>query len=96
MKKLFINNYVLYRKINDGQWGWRALRLLAKKSPHFFTYGNNPIGKLNEYLETMLRKMSPALQQSLSSQPIGNEGRDVDFISDSPRINHVRIISKST
>jgi len=60
-----------YKKINDGQWGWRALRLLAKKSPHFFTYGNNPIGKLNEYLETMLRKMSPALQQSLSSQPVG-------------------------
>ena len=28
-----------YKKVNDGQWGWRALRLLAKKSPHFFTYG---------------------------------------------------------
>merc|ERR1711997_1295908 len=62
-----------YRKVNDGQWGWRGLRLLAKKSPHFFTYGNNPIGKLNEYLETMLRKMSPALQQSLSSQNPGNK-----------------------
>ena len=61
-----------FRKVNDGQWGWRALRLLAKKSPHFFTYGNNPIGKLNEYLETMLRKMSPALQQSLLSQTTGN------------------------
>jgi hypothetical protein len=61
-----------FRKVNDGQWGWRALRLLAKKSPHFFTYGNNPIGKLNEYLETMLRKMSPSLQQSLSSQTTGN------------------------
>jgi len=60
-----------YKKVNDGQWGWRGLRLLAKKSPHFFTYGNNPIGKLNEYLETMLRKMSPALQQSLSSQNPG-------------------------
>ena len=59
--------------MNDGQWGWRALRLLAKKSPHFFTYGNNPIGKLNEYLETMLRKMSPALQQSLLLQTTGNE-----------------------
>ena len=57
-----------YKKVNDGQWGWRALRLLAKKSPHFFTYGNNPIGKLNEYLESMLKKMSPALQNSLSVQ----------------------------
>ena len=35
-----------YKIVNDGQWGWRALRLLAKKSPNFFTYGNNPIAKL--------------------------------------------------
>ena len=44
-----------FRKVNNGSWGWRALRLLAKKSPHFFTYGNNPIAKLPDYLETMLR-----------------------------------------
>ncbi len=47
-----------YRKVNDGSWGWRALRLLAKKSPHFFTYGNHPIAKLPDYLEQMLRKMA--------------------------------------
>ena len=90
---MHINHYVSYRKINDGQWGWRALRLLAKKSPHFFTYGNNPIGKLNEYLETMLRKMSPALQQSLSSQPIGNEKQDIDSILDSQRIISANLTS---
>ena len=44
--------------MNDGQWGWRALRLLAKKSPYFFTYGNNPIAKLPDYLDSMLKKMS--------------------------------------
>ena len=49
-----------YRKVNDGQWGWRALRLLAKKSPHFFTHGNNPIAKLPDYLESMLKKMPNA------------------------------------
>jgi len=46
-----------FRKVNDGAWGWRALRLLAKKSPYFFTYGNNPIAKLPDYLEQMLKKM---------------------------------------
>ncbi len=45
-----------YKKVNDGQWGWRALRLLAKKSPHFFTHGNNPIAKLPDYLESILKK----------------------------------------
>ena len=50
--------HIFLRKVNDGQWGWRALRLLAKKSPHFFTYGNNPIAKLPDYLDSMLKKMS--------------------------------------
>ena len=48
-----------YRKVHDGQWGWRALRLLAKKSPFFFTYGNNPIGTLPKYLTAMLKKHHP-------------------------------------
>ena len=48
-----------YKKVNDGQWGWRALRLLAKKSPNFFTYGNNPIAKLPDYLDSILKKMYP-------------------------------------
>ena len=47
-----------YKKVNDGAWGWRALRLMAKKSPHFFTYGNHPIARLPDYLEQMLKKMS--------------------------------------
>ena len=50
-----------YKIVNDGQWGWRALRLLAKKSPNFFTYGNNPIAKLPDYLESILKKMYPEL-----------------------------------
>merc|ERR1712156_1044072 len=37
----------------------RALRLLAKKSPNFFTYGNNPIAKLPDYLDSILKKMYP-------------------------------------
>merc|ERR1712226_1546602 len=52
-----------YKKVNDGQWGWKALRLLAKRSPNFFTHGNAPIGKLNAYLETMLKNMSPKIQK---------------------------------
>jgi len=47
-----------YKIVKDGQWGWRALRLLAKKSPYFFTYGNNPIARLPDYLDSMLKKMS--------------------------------------
>ncbi|XP_025411324.1 THO complex subunit 1 [Sipha flava] len=45
-----------YKKVNDGNFGWRALRLLARKSPHFFAQSNNPIHKLSEYLENMIKK----------------------------------------
>jgi hypothetical protein len=31
---------------------------MAKRSAHFFTYGNNPIAKLPDYLESMLKKMT--------------------------------------
>lgn len=47
---------LLFRKVNDGNFGWRALRLLARKSPHFFAQSNNPIHKLSEYLENMIKK----------------------------------------
>ena len=30
---------------------------MAKRSPHFFTYGNHPIAKLPDYLDSMLWKM---------------------------------------
>jgi len=62
------------RKVNDGQWGWRALRLLAKKTPHFFTYGNNPIAKLPDYLESMLKRMATGGGLNKS----GNSTMDVD------------------
>ncbi|XP_034934263.1 THO complex subunit 1 [Chelonus insularis] len=47
-----------YKKVNDGNFGWRALRLLARRSPHFFVHGNNPINKLPEYLELMIKKIA--------------------------------------
>lgn len=40
--------------LKDGNFGWRALRLLARRSPHFFTYSNNPINKLPDYLAMMV------------------------------------------
>ncbi|XP_063215870.1 THO complex subunit 1 isoform X2 [Bacillus rossius redtenbacheri] len=46
-----------YKKINDGNFGWRALRLLARRSPHFFTHSNNPINKLPDYLEMMIKRI---------------------------------------
>ncbi|CAG4939178.1 unnamed protein product [Parnassius apollo] len=41
-----------------GGWGWRALRLLARRSPHFFVHTNNPIGRLPDYLDDMVKRVA--------------------------------------
>lgn len=44
--------------LKDSNTGWRALRLLARRSPHFFTYSNTIIQPLSSYLEIMVGKIS--------------------------------------
>ncbi|XP_012262168.2 THO complex subunit 1 [Athalia rosae] len=58
-----------YKKVNDGSFGWRALRLLARRSPHFFVHGNYPINKLPEYLEAMIKKIAKDRPSDLKIEP---------------------------
>ncbi|KOC62348.1 THO complex subunit 1 [Habropoda laboriosa] len=62
-----------YKKVNDGNFGWRALRLLARRSPHFFVHGNYPINKLPEYLETMIKKIAKDRPQTQSDIKLETE-----------------------
>ncbi|XP_076291726.1 THO complex 1-like protein Hpr1 isoform X1 [Lasioglossum baleicum] len=62
-----------YKKVNDGNFGWRALRLLARRSPHFFVHGNYPINKLPEYLETMIKKIAKDRPQTQSDIKLDTE-----------------------
>ncbi|KAG7210587.1 hypothetical protein KM043_012105 [Ampulex compressa] len=62
-----------YKKVNDGNFGWRALRLLARRSPHFFVHGNYPINKLPEYLETMIKKIAKDRPQAQSDAKLEAE-----------------------
>ncbi|KZC13790.1 THO complex subunit 1 [Dufourea novaeangliae] len=62
-----------YKKVNDGNFGWRALRLLARRSPHFFVHGNYPINKLPEYLETMIKKIAKDRPQTQSDNKLETE-----------------------
>jgi len=73
-----------YKKINNGQWGWKALRLLAKRSPYFFTYGNNPISKLNIYLETMLKSIYPTQPKTPPGVKVKTENGDENSANTEP------------
>lgn len=55
------------RVVADENFGWRALRLLANRSPHFFTYTCNLINKLPDYLESMIKNIANDLE--LAKQP---------------------------
>ena len=44
--------------INNGDYGWRALRLLARRSPHFFAAAQKIPNSLPDYLDTILKKVA--------------------------------------
>lgn len=46
-----------YKLVNDPNFSWRALRLLAKRSPYFFTQIVQTGMKLPEYIESMIKKI---------------------------------------
>jgi len=54
-----------YKRVNDPNFGWRALRLFSQKSTCFFSQNNNGklITKLPEYLEYCLKSINKGQNQ---------------------------------
>ncbi|XP_025027027.1 THO complex subunit 1 isoform X3 [Python bivittatus] len=50
-----------FKAVNNSNYGWRALRLLARRSPHFFQPTNQQFKSLPEYLENMVIKLAKEL-----------------------------------
>ncbi|XP_078460926.1 THO complex subunit 1 isoform X1 [Lampetra planeri] len=47
-----------YKVVNDSNYGWRALRLLSRRSPHFFQPTNQQFRSLPEYLENIVTRLA--------------------------------------
>ncbi|KAL3284462.1 hypothetical protein HHI36_018623 [Cryptolaemus montrouzieri] len=43
--------------LKDSNFGWRALRLLARRSPHFFTFSTVIMNQQSSYIEMMVKKI---------------------------------------
>ncbi|XP_071964290.1 THO complex subunit 1-like [Antedon mediterranea] len=58
-----------YKVVNESNFAWQAVRILARKSPHFFqpVIAEPPIKKLSQYLEWILTKIAKEMPQTLSS-----------------------------
>jgi THO complex subunit 1 len=67
----------VYKKVNKGEWGWRALRLMSRRSNHFFLVGNSHIGKLPEYLSIMMKKMATDFDINIE-EPTDGEANGMD------------------
>nr|XP_023671470.1 THO complex subunit 1 [Paramormyrops kingsleyae] len=67
-----------YKVVRNSNYGWRALRLLSRRSPHFFQPTNQQFKSLADYLESMVIKLAKELPKDLPSEEIktGEEEED--------------------
>jgi len=77
--------------VSDEAWGWRALRLLACRSPHFFTHSTAPIATLPAYLTNMVRRLARDMPQHVSKSQTAEDAIKLD---DSKAEEEVKIISE--
>lgn len=62
-----------YKVIKDSNFGWRALRLLARRSQHFFQPSSNPFKTLPEYLQSVVQQLATELPaQNVLQTPVNN------------------------
>ncbi|KAM4028015.1 THO complex subunit 1 isoform 1-T1 [Anomaloglossus baeobatrachus] len=65
-----------YKVVNNSNYGWRALRLLARRSPHFFQPTNQQFKSLPEYLENMVIKIAKELPPPSEEIKTGEDEED--------------------
>ncbi|XP_066575294.1 THO complex subunit 1 [Amia ocellicauda] len=82
-----------YKAVKNSNYGWRALRLLARRSPHFFQPTNQQFKSLPDYLENMVIKLAKELPPPSEEIKTGEEDDDNDDAllkesNESPDIQH--------
>ncbi|XP_006633926.1 THO complex subunit 1 [Lepisosteus oculatus] len=82
-----------YKVVKNSNYGWRALRLLARRSPHFFQPTNQQFKNLPDYLENMVIKLAKELPPPSEEIKTGEEDDDNDDAllkesNESPDVQH--------
>uniref|UniRef100_A0A672G9J7 THO complex subunit 1-like n=1 Tax=Salarias fasciatus TaxID=181472 RepID=A0A672G9J7_SALFA len=67
-----------YKVVRNPNYGWRALRLLSRRSPHFFQPTNQKFKSLADYLDTMVSKLAKELPDIPSEEIKTGEEDDDD------------------
>ncbi|ERE82347.1 THO complex subunit 1 [Cricetulus griseus] len=66
------------KAVNNSNYGWRALRLLARRSPHFFQPTNQQFKTLPDYLENMVIKLANELPPPSEEIKTGEDENEED------------------
>ncbi|XP_075682483.1 THO complex subunit 1 [Rhinoderma darwinii] len=88
-----------YKVVNNSNYGWRALRLLARRSPHFFQPTNQQFKSLPEYLENMVIKIAKELPPPSEEIKTGEDEDDEDNESllkennESPEVQQQKVVT---
>ncbi|XP_032875528.1 THO complex subunit 1 isoform X2 [Amblyraja radiata] len=89
-----------YKVVNNSNYGWRALRLLARRSPHFFQPTNQQFKSLPEYLDNMVIKLAkelPPPSEEIKTADDEDEEEDNDALlkegNESPDL-HTRLVTR--
>lgn len=67
-----------YKVVRNPNYGWRALRLLSRISPHFFQPTNQKFKSLADYLDSMVSKLAKELPKDIPSEEIKTGEEDDD------------------
>uniref|UniRef100_A0A8C9ZLJ1 THO complex 1 n=1 Tax=Sander lucioperca TaxID=283035 RepID=A0A8C9ZLJ1_SANLU len=67
-----------YKVVRNPNYGWRALRLLSRRSPHFFQPTNQKFKSLADYLDSMVSKLAKELPDIPSEEIKTGEDDDDD------------------
>ncbi|XP_053570941.1 THO complex subunit 1 [Bombina bombina] len=85
-----------YKAVNNSNYGWRALRLLARRSPHFFQPTNQQFKSLPEYLENMVIKLAKELPPPSEEIKTGEDDEDNESLlketNESPDVRQQKLI----
>lgn len=60
----------------DSSFDWRALRLLARQSPHFFTLNNPPSAKVSDCLEAVSKRIRKEKEEKQSGSTTQEESQN--------------------
>ncbi|KAK3091924.1 hypothetical protein FSP39_023755 [Pinctada imbricata] len=71
-----------YKLVHNQIFQWKSLRLLARRSPHFFNQTTTPAMPLPQYLDLMLQKIAKEIPQTVNNEEMRTDVGEEETIKE--------------